>query len=99
MSDETYPYAPEGADKIGKPPVGGQGGERGSSAYEGDEGKGFGGPARGVEYYQSQHPRAVDSGLQGQSAREPATASADGGPRAATAQVEADGSQTGGDSK
>lgn len=58
---ETYPYAPEGVDKIGKPPVAGEGGERGSSAYEGDEGKGFGGPAKGVDYYQQQHPTAVNS--------------------------------------
>lgn len=58
---ETFPYAPEGVDKIGKPPVDGKGGERGSSAYSGDEGKGFGGPAKGVDYYQQQHPTAIPS--------------------------------------
>ena len=58
---ESFPYAPEGADKIGKPPVEGKGGERGSSAYDGDEAKGFGGPASGVEYYEAQHPTAINS--------------------------------------
>lgn len=70
---ETFPYAPEGVDKIGKPPVDGKGGERGSSAYDGDQSKGFGGPAKGVDYYQEQHPTAIPSAPEGhESTRESA---------------------------
>lgn len=73
--DESQPYAPEGADAIGRPPMPGQVGERGTNTFEGnDEFNADGtlkadvttpsqGPARGVDYYQQQHPQEIVTGV------------------------------------
>lgn len=76
---ETYPYAPEGVDRIGAPPVGGDGGERGTSVFDGDPtAQTDEGPAPGVEYHDAADPVTITT--QGDYGRSPATAEGDGAP-------------------
>lgn len=78
MSD-THPYAPEGVDRIGAPPVNGEGGERGTSAFDGDPtAQTDEGPARGVDYHDAADPAPITT--QGDYGRSPATAEDGGAP-------------------
>lgn len=85
-ADEAQPYAPEGIDRIGRPPENGEGGERGSSAFEGnsefsedgslddDVTEPSEGPKRGVDYYADVYSQAKPAGQGAQkNSRESAT--------------------------
>lgn len=78
MSD-AQPYAPEGVDRIGVPPVNGEGGERGTSAFDGDPtAQTDEGPAPGVDYHETEDPAPITT--QGDYGRSPATAEDGGAP-------------------
>lgn len=70
------PHAPQGPTNIGKAPVDGEGGERGSSAFTGnsqvdqdgvplDPTAPLEGPATGVTYYAGHNPTPIGTGVQG----------------------------------
>lgn len=71
---DPFPYAPQGADTIGKAPVAGADGERGTSAFTGNDdvdADGFAtsetpatGPSKGTWYYTAQNPTPVGTGIQ-----------------------------------
>lgn len=75
QSEAPEPWAPEGVAKIGKGPSHDGDGERGTSVYDGDGASDERGPARGVDYYESNNTTTAPHHAGTENQRESATRS------------------------